>query len=331
MAKKKGKQTNEWLEAKRRCRLSDEDIRMAKELGFQPRSLIKNISAKSQPWKAPVREWIRDLYAKRFGKTCSSSPDHNEQEPLRLPPQTAPDPLTQEDLLPQYDTVNEEPYFVRESDGRVFSLEEAGRYFIDRDAEKDSTEEEDWLGLEEANFEEDFEPSQREIDSEDQYLLRRQEQFRLAAEAVATAMSSLPEVEKIALFGSVARPLEREVPRFRRFRRAQIELWHECKDVDLAVWVSNLDHLKTLQKARSQALNELMAKRNIGVAHHQVDVFLLEPETDRYFGRLCCFGQCPKGKKECRVEGCGRKPFLQRHEGLTFNWPTASQDMVLPF
>ena len=42
---------------------------MAKELGMGPRSLIKNIPAKSQPWKAPVSQWIRDLYAKRFGES----------------------------------------------------------------------------------------------------------------------------------------------------------------------------------------------------------------------------------------------------------------------
>ena len=38
---------------------------MAKELGFKPRSLLKNQPSPQQPWKAPVAEWIRDLYAKR--------------------------------------------------------------------------------------------------------------------------------------------------------------------------------------------------------------------------------------------------------------------------
>jgi len=37
----------EWAEAKKRCRLSDEALRMAKELGVGPRALIKNIPAKS--------------------------------------------------------------------------------------------------------------------------------------------------------------------------------------------------------------------------------------------------------------------------------------------
>jgi hypothetical protein len=158
---------------------------------------------------------------------------------------------------------------------------------------------------------------------------RRHGQFRMAAEAVAEAMSLLPEVEKVALFGSVARPLEKEVPCFRRFRRARIEISHECKDVDLAVWVSGVGRLKALQKARSGALNDLLAERNIGVAHHQVDVFFLEPGTDRYLGRLCRFGQCPKGKDECRVPGCGATPLLRQHERFRFDWAGSSQGHVV--
>jgi hypothetical protein len=38
---------------------------MAKELGFKPRSLLKNQPSPLQPRKAPVAEWVRDLYAKR--------------------------------------------------------------------------------------------------------------------------------------------------------------------------------------------------------------------------------------------------------------------------
>jgi len=58
----------EWAEAKKRCRLSDEALRMAKELGVGPRALIKNIPAKSQQWKLPVEAWVRALHRKRFGE-----------------------------------------------------------------------------------------------------------------------------------------------------------------------------------------------------------------------------------------------------------------------
>jgi hypothetical protein len=47
--------------------LSNEAVRMAKELGLSPRSLIKNIPSPKQQWKAPVEEWVRDIYQRRYG------------------------------------------------------------------------------------------------------------------------------------------------------------------------------------------------------------------------------------------------------------------------
>jgi hypothetical protein len=35
-------------------------------------------------------------------------------------------------------------------------------------------------------------------------------------------------VVKVALFGSVAVPLVKEIPRFREYQQARIEVWHEC-------------------------------------------------------------------------------------------------------
>jgi hypothetical protein len=71
MAKKKKRKKHgksDWAEAKKLCRLSVEDVKKAKELGFSPRALIKNIPSKDQQWKAPIRVWIRDLYWERFEK-----------------------------------------------------------------------------------------------------------------------------------------------------------------------------------------------------------------------------------------------------------------------
>lgn len=70
MGKKKkggGDKDAQWADAKKRCRLNAEEVRMAKELGFGPKALIGNIPSPSQQWKAPVKFWIRDLHAKRFG------------------------------------------------------------------------------------------------------------------------------------------------------------------------------------------------------------------------------------------------------------------------
>ncbi|KLU63358.1 hypothetical protein CEB3_c02820 [Peptococcaceae bacterium CEB3] len=64
----KDKKDSEWAEAKRKCRLNDETVKMAKEMGLQPRSLIKNIPSKNEMWKAPVSVWIRDMYEARQEK-----------------------------------------------------------------------------------------------------------------------------------------------------------------------------------------------------------------------------------------------------------------------
>lgn len=58
-----------WDEAKRRCHIGDEEIRMAKEMGLNPKSLIKNIPSRSEMWKAPVKDWIHDMYDKRQRKS----------------------------------------------------------------------------------------------------------------------------------------------------------------------------------------------------------------------------------------------------------------------
>lgn len=59
-----------WAEAKKKCRLNSEDIALAKRLGLNPRSLIKNIPNKSEPWKAPVKDWLREIDEKRQKKAA---------------------------------------------------------------------------------------------------------------------------------------------------------------------------------------------------------------------------------------------------------------------
>lgn len=64
----KSKKEDLWAEARRRCRLSAEALNMAKEMGLDPRSLIKNIPSRQELWKAPVEDWVRDIYTKRREK-----------------------------------------------------------------------------------------------------------------------------------------------------------------------------------------------------------------------------------------------------------------------
>ena len=258
-----------WAEAKKRCRLNNEDIRLAKEMGLNPRSLIKNIPAKSQPWKSPVKVWIRDLYEKRQNKAARRK--------------MCKDPVTA-------NISNQHPQDVVDCRTNEASV------FEDRDDFSD-------LG---------------EIQLQDQMMRRRQEQFRIAAGYVADGLSAIEQVRKVVLFGSIAKPLQKEIPRFAGFCRRGIVISHECKDVDIAVWVTELSCLRTVQKARSQALNRLLSEKQIGVAHHQVDLFIMEPETNRYLGRLCTYSACPKGKEACGVDGCGAVKFLKQHEDFVF-------------
>lgn len=249
---------------------------MAREMGINPRSLIKNIPSPRERWKAPVPVWIREMYSKRQKKSAQRRPEL--VPPCPVEPEEEESPLDYDDFLAQ----ENEP------------------------------------------------PTGDETAEENVCMQDRQRQFREAAEYVAAAFGRIPSVQKVALFGSVAAPLRKEVPRFRKFRRARQELWHECKDVDLAVWVSDLGNLKALQAARGRAVNRLFEETDIGVADHQVDVFLLEPGTDRYLGRLCVFGECPKEQKpECRVPGCGAAPFLRQHEGFAFRPDSLRPERIL--
>ncbi|WP_373893921.1 hypothetical protein [Virgibacillus sp. CBA3643] len=63
---------DDWAEAKKRCRLNQADIQMAKELGMKPKSLIKNIPSPKQQWKTPVKYWVRNLYEKKFGNVIDN-------------------------------------------------------------------------------------------------------------------------------------------------------------------------------------------------------------------------------------------------------------------
>jgi hypothetical protein len=168
--------------------------------------------------------------------------------------------------------------------------------------------------------------TRRQIDEQDREMLARQQRFRVAADVVTDALIRFPEVAAVALIGSVARPLGKEVPRFTQFRRQRVEVWHECKDLDLAVWITRLDRLRELNRARNLAAQGIYPTRGFGVANHEIDIFLLEPGSDRYLGRLCKFAVCPKGKPECEVTGCGRAPFLRQHEDFVFWHRALDQD-----
>lgn len=279
----------QWDEAKRRCRLSDDEIRMAKELGMQPRSLIKNIPTPSQQWKAPVKEWVRSLYEKKFGASPPPPP-----RPQPRPDSPRPKVLEFRDPAWPWPDRPEIPDLIVDMSEDFYEFEEPWRHHEP--------------------------PDEEDIAGNTSRMIRHQYLYRWGAQSVAHAMAALPEVRKVASFGAVAKPLRTEVPRFYKYRRYRIELPHECADIDLAVWLDHFSRLRELKQAVSRGLRPLQDSPYGGIAHHQVDVHLFEAEDSEYRGRLCIFGQCPKpGKRECLVPRCGEEPFLRQFRDYRFD------------
>jgi hypothetical protein len=62
-----------WFEARRRFKLSDAHIQMARELGLNPKKFGSLANERQEPWKMPLPDFIIECYRKRFGR---SSPEH---------------------------------------------------------------------------------------------------------------------------------------------------------------------------------------------------------------------------------------------------------------
>jgi hypothetical protein len=57
-----------WQVAQKRHRLSDKHVQMARELGLNPDKLGKIDNHKQETWKAPVPQFIENIYFKRYKK-----------------------------------------------------------------------------------------------------------------------------------------------------------------------------------------------------------------------------------------------------------------------
>ena len=55
-----------WMAAQKRHHLSDRHVQMARELGLNPDKLGKIDNHRQEPWKAPLPQFIEDIYYKRF-------------------------------------------------------------------------------------------------------------------------------------------------------------------------------------------------------------------------------------------------------------------------
>lgn len=68
MTKSIPKELLPWIEAKKKHRLSQKHIQMARELGLNPKGFGKLDNHKQERWKTPLPQFIEDLYYKRFNR-----------------------------------------------------------------------------------------------------------------------------------------------------------------------------------------------------------------------------------------------------------------------
>jgi hypothetical protein len=177
----------------------------------------------------------------------------------------------------------------------------------------------------------DDEKIAKQAREENDYHLRRRKEFRLTAEHIASALSAIPEIQKIVLFGSVAKPLKKERTRFWKYCKIGAELYHYCNDIDLVVWIAMPTQLRQIQRIIGKTVAQLTKDGKSRVAHHQVDVFFVEPGTNRYIGRLCEFAKCSKKEKlNCVLTpNCGKIQLLRQHQGFVMNPDDYTNDTAI--
>lgn len=66
--KKYSPKYQDWIDARKRHKLSHTHVQMARELGLNPKKLGKLDNHKQETWKAPLAIFIESLYFKNFGK-----------------------------------------------------------------------------------------------------------------------------------------------------------------------------------------------------------------------------------------------------------------------
>gem|GEM_PF-2137983 len=149
-------------------------------------------------------------------------------------------------------------------------------------------------------------------------MVERQQDYRHAADIAAKALIPFKEIQAVAVFGTVAIPLGKEISGTSRDRHNEVALWHECQGIDLAVWLDRFHQLSAMRTAinRALTLNRGPGKK---VVLEEVAVHLFEHGTDRYVGTLCHYQKCPADKPACRVPGCGAVGHLRQFRDYRFD------------
>jgi hypothetical protein len=56
-----------WFDARKKYRLTHAQVQMARELGLNPKKFGGLANHRQEPWKAPLPDFIEEIYLKRFG------------------------------------------------------------------------------------------------------------------------------------------------------------------------------------------------------------------------------------------------------------------------
>ena len=137
--------------------------------------------------------------------------------------------------------------------------------------------------------------------------LTRYEKFIFAATEMAKRLTDFPEVEKIVLFGSLAKPPYRK----RLPTRKRIWTFHQPCDIDLAIWLSSLEPLGAMRQTLAMLVKDI-SKKVPGICDDRIELFVFDSKSSKYLGRVCHYRQCPKQGMECMVEDCGKPKHLKQ-------------------
>ena len=256
--------------------LSERHVLMAQELGLEAGSIQDRFHETRFSTDILLLEWIEDVYLEKFGR-CFPVDESATPESQAEDPSDDIFPIDEDKIMNEY---LHDHAIVPGSDDEPDWYENVGRLI--EEAEKNSP------------------VTRGEIAGEDRLMLLRQDQFRKAARLLAERLADMPEVMKVVLFGSVALPLWKAVPLHGRLRSRRIKIFHECRNIDLAVWVTSPSVADTIRRAHSGVVNELLDNDvHFEIAHHFFSTHLIDQATGKYHGMVCHFGQCPK--KEGRM------------------------------
>lgn len=59
-----------WIDTRKKFRLSQAKVQMARELGMNPKKFGKPANEDQEPWKMPLPQFIEHLYRKHFRRDC---------------------------------------------------------------------------------------------------------------------------------------------------------------------------------------------------------------------------------------------------------------------